>query len=83
MKRNGWAILLVLVVLALSGEACSTNQPMAATGGATRITDLGFTIPKDAQGRTAEQKNIVGRLKVTTDPTKVYPPNSGLQLLSG
>jgi len=33
--------------------------------------DFGFEIPKNAQGRTSEQENIIGRLRVTTDFTKV------------
>ncbi len=45
--------------------------PQEGTGGASQVQDLGFTIPENSRGNTSEQQNIIDRLKVTTDPTKV------------
>ncbi|MBI3577207.1 hypothetical protein HY086_04175 [Candidatus Gottesmanbacteria bacterium] len=67
-------IFLMIALLAiLSVSACVgyNPPPLTSTGGATQVTDLGFKIPKNAAGNTAEQQNIIDRLKVTTDPTKV------------
>jgi len=46
-------------------------DPQVATGGATQVNNLGFDIPTNVKGRTMEQENIVRRLQVTTDPSKV------------
>lgn len=68
MKR----LLLAGLLLALVMTACGVpSVPQEGTGGATQVQDLGFTIPKNSQGNTSEQQNIIDRLKVTTDPTKV------------
>lgn len=61
-------VLVTSIVLAACSEPLA---PMQATGGAELVTELGFQIPKNAQGHTAEQQNIIDRLRVTTDPTKV------------
>ena|SRR3990167_9086174 len=74
MKSNRFR-LVMLVILAISAivfSGCAgTPAPLTATGGAVQVTDLGFQIPKNALGNTVEQQNIIDRLKVTTDPTKV------------
>ena len=68
MKRP----LFVALILGLALTACDVPAvPQEGTGGATQIEDLGFKIPKNAQGNTTEQQNVIDRLKVTTDPTKV------------
>jgi len=55
----------------LSACGVYVTEPQVSTGGAQQIEDLGFIIPKNSQGNTSEQQNIIDRLKVTTDPTKV------------
>jgi hypothetical protein len=67
--------LILFIVLACTmfyscgGSSASSHQ--TGTGGAEQVTDLGFKIPKNSKGKTVEQQNVVDRLKVTTDPTKV------------
>ena len=61
-------MVLLCMVFVFSG--CNP-QPLTATGGASQVTDLGFRMPKNSQGNTVEQQNILDRIKVTTDPTKV------------
>lgn len=62
--------LLALAFLVVSAESC-TSSSQVAVGGAEQVDTLGFEIPKNAQGHTSEQQNVIDRLKVTTDPTKV------------
>jgi hypothetical protein len=38
--------------------------------GAEQVSEM-YQIPKNSEGNTAEQQNIIDRLKVTTDPTKI------------
>lgn len=67
-------VLIVVVILAallLSSCGGTEAKPMQAAGGAEQVTSLGFLIPKNAAGNTSEQQNVIDRLKVTTDPTKV------------
>lgn len=65
-------VFLLFVFVCLVAVGCAPySTEMVATGGATQVSDLGFKIPKNSQGNTAEQQNIIDRLKVTTDPTKV------------
>ena len=72
VKRLGLVIVLMAIVAIVSlGCGVSTPPPLVATGGASQVTDLGFKIPKNAQGNTSEQQNIIDRIKVTTVPTKV------------
>lgn len=69
MKKIGFVIGLLLI---LTLSACgSAPQPQTGTGGAQQVVSLGFQIPKNSRGNTSEQQNIIDRLKVTTDPTKV------------
>jgi hypothetical protein len=70
MKKSSIQILFVVVTLMLVTAACGP-QPQIGTGGAQQVEDLGFKIPKNAQGNTVEQQNIIDRIRVTTDPTKV------------
>ena len=67
-----YKLLFALLALMVAISACGPElPPQTGTGGATQVQDLGFKIPKNAQGNTSEQQNIIDRIKVTTDPTKV------------
>lgn len=64
--------LVLVSVLALSVVvACAPTQPpQVAAGGVTQVTEI-EKVQKNSQGHTVEQQNIIDRIKVTTDPTKV------------
>lgn len=64
-------LVLALVLIAVTA-GCGMEQPSSqvASGGAEQTT-VNFDIPKNSQGHTVEQQNIIDRLRVTTDPTKV------------
>ena len=64
-------IMFAVIVLFVSGCGSSSPPPLEATGGAIQVTSFGFDIPKNSQGRTTEQQNIIDRLAVTTSPVKV------------
>jgi len=66
-------VSFALIVLFFCGcdMPSNPNPPQTATGGAKQVTSLGFTIPKNSQGNTTEQQNILDRTKVTTDTTSV------------
>lgn len=71
-KAERLAIMLMVVVALLLVTACKAEPTtQTGSGGAEQISDVGFNVPKNSQGHTAEQQNIIDRLKVTTDPTKV------------
>lgn len=73
--RKALIIAFCTAILAVAAliTACAPRapQPQTATGGATQVQDLTFKIPKNSKGNTSEQQNIIDRLRVTTDPTKV------------
>lgn len=64
-------VLLLAAALMTAGCAEIPAPPQQATGGASIVTDLGYQVPKNAQGHTTEQQNIIDRIKVTDDPNKV------------
>ena len=70
MKRF-FAVFSVVLILIFLICACSTLPPQTSTGGATQVESLGVNIPQNSQGHTVEQQQIIDRIKVTTDPTKV------------
>ncbi|HCQ31562.1 TPA: hypothetical protein DIU27_04240 [Candidatus Collierbacteria bacterium] len=69
MKSQKWLVILLSLSFVLF--SCGTPAGQGSTGGSTQVQELGFKVPKNAQGHTAEQQNIIDRIKVTTDPTKV------------
>jgi len=68
-KRTVITLVAAILFFVLTAESCGAAQ--VAVGGANQVTDLGFQIPKNAQGNTTEQQNVIDRYRVTTDPTKV------------
>lgn len=54
----------------MSNSSCNYNTKQVSASGAQQVS-FEFKIPINSMGHTAEQENILGRLKVTTDPTKV------------
>ena len=73
IKSVVFALVVVILMTIFALTSCGTYEPptLQGVGGANQVTDLGFRIPKNAQGNTSEQQNIIDRLKVTTDSTKV------------
>lgn len=63
-------VLFCVITLMFALSACAPTIQVG-TGGASQVQDLGFTIPMNAKDHTVEQQNIIDRIKVTTDPTKV------------
>jgi len=65
-------VIIAMITIMVSISSCAyEEEPTKAIGGADIVQDLGFQIPKNSQGNTTEQQNIIDRLKVTTDVTKV------------
>lgn len=63
-------LVLASLVIGLLAGCGATPVSQVASGGAVQA-EVGFDIPKNSQGHTVEQQNIIDRLRVTTDPTKV------------
>jgi hypothetical protein len=66
-------IVAIFCVMGLLGAGgCDQQQvsPQVSQSGAAQITDIS-KVPLNANGFTAEQQNIIDRIGVTTDPTKV------------
>ena len=64
--------LLGLSFLASCGEINNKQTPQISSSGAeTMNVSAQFSIPKNANGNTAEQQNIIDRQKITSDPTKI------------
>lgn len=60
-----FGILVHLIIL----PSCK-EKTQKSVGGASQISAI-FEIPKNSKGYTTEQQNILDRIKITTDPTKV------------
>jgi hypothetical protein len=71
MKRSTVLSVVMVLILLLSACAMAPTAPQTGTGGAEQVQTLGFSIPKNSKGNTVEQQNIIDRIKVTTDPSKV------------
>lgn len=71
MKQLG-IMLVLLVSLSFFGFNCQEMQQGSQTSqtGATQVKEFD-KVPKNSKGNTVEQQNILDRIKVTTDPTKV------------
>lgn len=69
MKRRWQFLVIAAIVPLLSAQDCS-NKSQRASSGAAQVTDF-FEVPLNSRGNTVEQQNIMDRLRVTTDPTKV------------
>lgn len=70
MKKWLFVALGAILVGSLFLVACESEGPQVATGGAKQVVAI-FDVPKNSQGNTVEQQNIIDRQKVTTDPGKV------------
>jgi hypothetical protein len=74
MKNPFFAVTLIIVIasgLCLVGcPLARTTTSQTASTGATQVTGF-VSVPKNSQGHTVEQQNILDRIRVTTDPTKV------------
>lgn len=64
-------LTLALLLFGLGLSACDITPANTALGGATQVTDLGYKMPLNSAGHTVEQQNILDRMEVTNDPTKV------------
>lgn len=62
--------LSVILILGIVLTGCVEGNSQESLSGATQVQNIS-EIPKNAQGYTVEQQNIIDRLKITTDPTKV------------
>ena len=77
MTRTVAVVLIVVALFAVIGisstgcdEATTGSSTQVASTGATQVTD--FTqVQKNSHSRTVEQQNIMDRIEVTTDPTKI------------
>lgn len=62
---------MVAASLYLMGNSCDgSSGKQASSSGATQVRDI-YEVPKNSKGYTTEQQNILDRIRVTTDPTKV------------
>lgn len=60
--------LITVVAVSLGNDGC--GEPQKSMSGAAQVTSVP-KVPKNAKGNTVEQQNIIDRMAVTTDPTKV------------
>lgn len=67
MKRT-FVILLTLMIFSIM--ACEPDTKQVSSTGAEQASFTRQT-PKNSRGRTVEQQNIMDRLEVTTNPTKI------------
>ena len=71
MKRALVTIcLVVFLVFCLGNDGCDKKGPQKSASGAQQVRYI-FKVPLNSKGNTVEQQNILDRLRVTTDPTKV------------
>lgn len=69
-KKIVYVVMVVfLALLCMANDGCD-GKPQQSSSGAQQIRAL-TKIPLNSKGLTTEQDNIDGRIKVTTDPTKV------------
>lgn len=70
MKRVLITICLVgCLVLCLGNDGCDEKGPQKSASGVEQARL--FKVPVNSKGNTVEQQNILDRIKVTNDPTKV------------
>jgi hypothetical protein len=73
MKTRTKKLLPILGILAicpfLMNSDCDDGKQVSLSG-AQQVSVI-FQIPKNSRGNTTEQQNVIDRLKVTTDPTKI------------
>lgn len=65
-------VAIALFICLVGSDGCE-SKPEKSISGAKQVTasEIGFKIPTNKNGLTCEQQNIIDRLRVTTDPTKV------------
>lgn len=63
-------ILPIVLIFCMGNNGCESSQGQVAMGGAEQVKNV-EGVPKNSHGNTVEQQNIMDRIKVTTDPTKV------------
>ena len=74
MKRSFTIITLVACFFFLCiNSGCENNLPQKQSSSGASEIQLGsmYKIPKNGQGNTVEQQNIIDRIAVTNDPTKI------------
>lgn len=64
------ALCASMFLLLTVATGCIEEQPQKSISGAEQVTTM-FKVPKNSKGNTTEQQNILDRIRVTTDPTKV------------
>jgi hypothetical protein len=67
--RNVFLVICMFGLLGANG-GCEPQSPQTSSSGAGQVTSF-FKVPLNSRGNTAEQQNVLDRLVVTTDPTKV------------
>jgi hypothetical protein len=74
MRKRYGLFVGIMILTALFISACGpmeTGRPdQTSKSGASQVADFA-KVPLNSRGLTAEQQNIVDRIRVTTDPTKV------------
>jgi len=63
-------ILFTFFIFTIFISGCSDYVAQSSKSGATQVENV-YKVPKNAKDNTCEQQNIMDRLKVTTDPTKI------------
>lgn len=69
-KIIGTILLSISLLALLVGNRGCEPRTQISNSGATQV-GAGQTIPKNSEGLTMEQQNIIDRLRVTMDPSKV------------
>lgn len=64
------ASLAAMSMFLMGSQSDCNGGTQVSMSGATAVEKM-FSVPKNARGNTTEQQNILDRIKVTTDPTKV------------
>lgn len=73
MRKPTWLVIpsFILMLLLLGNDGCRTgDEKQKSETGAEQMTEL-YKVPLNSAGLSVEQQNIVERLKVTTDFTKI------------
>ena len=72
MKKLFYLAGFVALIGLCSESGCENNTPdQKSTVTDVDVVKTKISVPKNSNGNTAEQQNILDRIKVTTDPTKI------------
>lgn len=71
MKKLTFLFGFIALFALSSNTGCETESVQQSAVTDAKAVDTRITIPKNSNGNTVEQQNILDRIKITTDPTKI------------